>query len=105
MSASDITIQQSATFSQDWELTDRDGNLIDTSQYTGRSQMRKIWTSNTAWNFGVTLDTGKLTLDMSAANTAGIAPGNYVFDVVMQTGNTVYRVIEGSVTVTPEISR
>lgn len=105
----DIFIQQSATFSQEYDLTDGDGQALDLSSYTGKSQMRKDPAANTAYEFSVSLDsnTSILTLGMSAANTALISPGKYLYDVLlMTTGNTVvHRVISGVATVTPDVTR
>lgn len=103
----DIFIQQSATFSQEFDLTDGDGQTLDTSSYTGKSQIRKDPEANTAYEFGVSLANGVITLEMSAANTALISPGKYLYDVlIMTSGNTVvHRVISGVATVTPDITR
>jgi hypothetical protein len=108
-SSLDIFIQQSATFSQDFDLTDSDGQALDLSSYTGKSQMRKDPEATTAYEFGVSLDEANsiLTISMSAANTALISPGKYLYDVlIMTSGNTVvHRVISGVATVTPDITK
>lgn len=67
--------------------------------------MRKDPAANAAYTFGVALSAGLLTLSMSAANTVTIAPGKYLYDVLLTSGNTVLRVIEGVATVTPDITR
>jgi hypothetical protein len=43
---------------------------------------------------------------MSSAVTANISPGRYVYDVkMMDTSNVTVRIMEGIVTVTPQVSR
>lgn len=103
----DIFVQQSATFSQEFDLTDSDGQTLDTSSYVGKSQMRKDIEANTSYEFGVALSDGVLTLSMTAANTALIPPGKYLYDVLLLTSSNtvVHRVISGVATVTPDITK
>jgi len=50
---------------------------------------------------------GTVLLTMSSNTTANIAAGRYVYDVEITGGeaNTVTRVVEGIVTVTPNVTR
>jgi len=102
----DIFIKQGADFSQEYELTNRSGDLLDVSGYTGKSQLRKSPTSNIAYDFVVTLARGSLILSMPASTTTLISPGKYQYDtLLMSSGNTtVTRVIEGIATLTPKIT-
>ena len=49
--------------------------------------------------------TGQVTLSLTATVTAGLASGRYVYDVELTTGSTVSRVLEGLVTVSPEVTK
>jgi len=103
-----LVMDQGADFSATITLTDEFGNLIDLSGYTGRSQMRKFYTSNTYYTFDVTLNanTASILLTMSAANTNQISSGRYVYDLeVISGGSVVSRILEGIVTVTPQVTR
>ena len=103
-----LTLDQGATFSTVITLTDGNGNAIDLTNYTGAAQMRKSYTSSTAYTFSVSLGgtSGTITLGMSANTTAGIAPGRYLYDVELtDTSSIISRVFEGIVTVTPNITR
>lgn len=103
-----IIIDQGTTFSTDIYLTDDDGNPIDLTGYTGASKMRKHYTSSNAQSFTVSLNTtyGYVTLSLTSANTANLTPGRYVYDVeVTSSSNVVSRIVEGIVTVTPEVTR
>ena len=46
-------------------------------------------------------------MEMSAATTTGIAAGRYVYDLEIHTSGdaTVKRLIQGSVTINPEVTR
>jgi len=49
---------------------------------------------------------GTVALGLTATQTANLVPGRYVYDVEVVSGaNVVSRIIEGIVTVTPEVTR
>jgi hypothetical protein len=102
-----IVIDQGTTFNTDFTFTDENGDRIDFSSYQGSSQMRKSPLSSTAFSFSVSLaNNGVVSLSMNAATTSSITAGRYLYDVeVISPGNVVSRVVEGIVTVTPEITR
>ena len=103
-----LVIDQGATYSTSIDVLDEDGIAIDLTNYTGAAQMRKHYTSSNSVAFTVSLGgaDGTVTLSMTANATANIAPGRYVYDVEL-TSNTgvVSRVLEGIVTVTPNVTR
>lgn len=103
-----LLIDQGSTFSTTVTITDSNGNPIDLSGYSGAAQMRKSYTSSTAYNFNVSVGntSGTLTLSMTANTTANIAGGRYLYDVELTSDvGLVSRVFEGIVTVTPNITR
>lgn len=103
-----ITIDQGTTFSTTISLTDDNGDPINLTGYTGRSQMRKHYTSSNSHSFAVSLNSeqGTVSLDMTPIQTANLVAGRYVYDVEVVSGaNVVSRIIEGIVTVTPEVTR
>lgn len=103
-----ILIDQGASFETSLNLTDDNGDPIDLSGYTGAGQIRKHYTSSTAVNLTVGLGgaNGTVTLSLAANATANMASGRYVYDVeVTDSSNTVTRLIEGIVTVTPQVTR
>jgi len=71
--------------------------------------MRKSYyaTSNTAITSIVTgASNGEITLSMTAANTANLSAGRYVFDLLITAPNaTKTRVIEGIVIVSPGVTQ
>lgn len=103
-----ITIDQGTTFSTTISLTDDNGEPINLTGYSGRSQMRKHYTSSNSQSFSVSLSntSGVVSLSLTATQTANLIPGRYVYDVEVISGaNAVSRIIEGIVTVTPEVTR
>lgn len=102
-----LVMDQGSDFEVEFTFTDSDGEAPDLSAHTGRAQMRLMYNANVAYPFGVsTASGGKATLVMSSANTTIIPSNTYVYDVeVVSTGNVVTRVVEGTITVTPEVTR
>jgi hypothetical protein len=102
-----IIMDQGATFNTQYVFTDDNDNLIDFSTYTANSQMRKAYTSNTAYVFAVSMNSnGTIILSMNSATTSSITAGRYMYDLEVQdTNGTRSRLVEGMVTVTPEITR
>ena len=103
-----IVIDQGTTFSLDINLTNDDASAKDLTAYTVASQMRKSYEASTATSFTcVKVDnTGKVTISLTAAQTATLKPGRYVYDVEITGTSPVetLRVLEGLVTVTPEVT-
>lgn len=103
-----IQIDQGADFSTEIDVLDENGDVVDLTGYTGAAQMRKHYTSSSATSFTVTVDQtgGSVILSMNAITTANIAAGRYVYDCELTSAsNTVSRLVEGIVTVTPQVTR
>lgn len=102
-----ITLDQGATFSTSFLFQDTNGDPIDYSTYTANSQMRKSYSSSTAYDFTVAMvSNGQVTLSMTANTTNSITAGRYVYDVEVQSpAGSRIRLVEGIVTVTPQVTR
>jgi len=103
-----LVIDQGATFSADLTMTDEYGNVLILNGYTANSQMRKWYTStNATATFTTTIDAnaGLITLSLTANQTSSITSGRYVYDVEINDGASVSRIVEGIVTVTPQVTR
>lgn len=102
-----LVIDQGSSFSTSIVLTDNDGVALNLTGYTGAAQIRKHYTSSTAVTFTVTIDAlnGEVGLSLTSTQTAAIAAGRYVYDVELTIGSLVSRVIEGIITVTPEVTK
>ena len=103
-----LIIDQGADFTTTINVTDDDDNVIDLTGYSGTAQMRKHYTSVTFYSFTVNVypQTGEVTLGLSANTTNLITPGRYVYDCELLDGNgKTSRLIEGIVTLTPQVTR
>jgi len=107
-SKANLVIDQGTTFSTDLYLTDTDGSPLLLNGYTASSQMRKWYTSSSAtaaFTTYVNTSSSFITLSLSSTLTNTIPAGRYVYDVEITNGTTVSRVVEGIVTVTPQVTR
>jgi hypothetical protein len=102
-----IVIDQGTTFNTSFVIQDATDQPIDFSSFTANSQMRKSYSSSASHIFNIQLGSdGQITLSMSANTTGNITAGRYVYDVEVQDQNGVRsRIVEGIVTVTPQVTR
>ena len=99
----ELNIEQYATFSTTVNVEDTQGAAVNLSGYTAASQIRKSYYSSSANNLTATVTgtaNGEITLSMTAANTANLTPGRYLYDLVITAPTGVKtRVVEGIVNV------
>lgn len=101
-----LVIDQGTTFTTSFTVNDDAGLPINFTGYTGNSQIRKHYTSSNATPFTVSLySNGTITLGMSSNTTNGLTAGRYVYDVEVNSGSQISRVVEGIVTITPQVTR
>jgi hypothetical protein len=71
--------------------------------------MRKSYYSSSAIDFTMTISdasAGQITMAMNSATSANVAPGRYVYDILLTSGSGVKtRIIEGIVNVLPSVTR
>ena len=107
----ELYVDQGTNFNNIITLMDDVTNLLlNISGYTVRSQMRRSYYSvNASANITCTItapSNGEITMSMSPEVTANIKAGRYLFDLeTIDTFNVVNRVLEGIITVTPQITR
>jgi len=102
-----LIVDQGTTFATAITFNNESGDAIDFSNYTGEAQMRKHFTSSNSVSFSVSLsNTGVITLSLTANQTGNLVAGRYVYDLeVTDSSNVISRLIEGIVTVTPNVTR
>lgn len=102
-----ISLDQGTTFNTDYTFLDDNNDVIDFTTYTGAAQMRKSFASSTYHTFVVSLgNNGIISLSMNAATTSSITAGRYMYDLeVTDLNGVVSRLVEGIVTVTPQVTR
>lgn len=77
------------------------------SGYTAYSQMRRYPSSKTAITLStaITGSTGNIMVSLSATGTAAVKEGVWFYDVEIVNGVNVQRVVQGMITVYPEVTR
>jgi hypothetical protein len=103
-----LVIDQGTTFSTDLSLTDENGDILNLIGYSANSQVRKWYTSsNAAAVFSTSINTtsGVVTLSLTANQTSNLVAGRYVYDVEIDDGSVISRIVEGIITVTPQVTR
>jgi len=106
-----LTVDQGTSFTSDVTVKDANGNAFDLSGYTANAKMAKGFASTrtrTTITTTVAADatTGVVTLSLSSTVSAGLDAERYVYDLeITQTSSgNVTRVIEGIITVRPQVS-
>lgn len=102
-----LVIDQGTTFVTAISFADENGSGINFSTYSGNAHIRKHYSSSNATSFTVGLNSnGVVTLSLTANQTGNLVAGRYVYDLeVVDASNVVSRLIEGIVTITPQVTR
>ena len=105
-----FTIDQGATFSSTVTVKDSTGSALDLTGYTATAKMALGYSSTRTRTdltiaFNSDRTTGGVTMSLTATQTAALeAPARYVFDLdITDSSGTVTRVIEGLMTVRPNV--
>lgn len=106
-----FNIEAGATFNQTLELTTSDGvTPRDLTPYTDKrmkirqSYYSNLYTYDITVSFDNPLTNGRVILSATAAETALMKPGRYVFDIEMVIDDDVERILEGIVVVKPNVT-
>ena len=99
-----LVVYQGSDFQNTFFVSDDNGAQFDLTGYTGECKIKKHYSSTAFTSMQVNInppeDAGSVTLTLTNAVTAGMAPGRYVYDVVLTSNvNIKSRVLEGILTV------
>lgn len=106
-----IICEQGATFQRIITVVNADGTLPNYNTSTARMQVRPtveslvIIIELTTENGRITLLDNSITLDILADDTTILAAGAYRYDLEIETGADVIRLVQGNFTVSPEVTR
>jgi len=106
-----LVINCGANFKDSFTIKNTSGSAFNFSGWTGSSQMAKsvsIGSSSYAvatFNVGFTSAAGgKFDISLGSTQTRNLKEGRYIYDVLVSSGSTTYRIIEGNILVKPGIS-
>ncbi len=104
--------EQGATLTLALLWKDGAGTPVDMTGFTAAMQVRKTKDATeavltlTTENGGIVLDNlGNINLLASAAATGAVVEGQYVYDLEINTGTQVVRLLEGAFVVSGEVTR
>lgn len=105
----ELTLEQGASYSTTVTVNGSNGSPTNLTNYTAAAQLRKSYYSSTATDFTVAISDaagGEITMTLTAANTANLTPGRYVYDLLITSPvNVKTRVVEGIATILPSVTR
>lgn len=106
----EFNLDQGTDFDFDIDLIEADGTPINISDYSFSSSLKKSYYSSTSVaDFTVNIidpSNGSIVLQMSAETTSNIKAGRYLFDVKqIDYNNVTLRLVEGIITVLPQVTR
>ena len=110
----DFIIEQGVTTSKAFIWKDSAGDVIDLTGYSARMQIRESLASNStllsATNANgqlvIAAADGKVTLTLTATETAALTFTSGLYDLeLVSSGGTVTRLVQGTVTLSKEITR
>lgn len=106
-----ITAYQGATYDLDltWKTN---GSAVNLTNYTAAMQVRAAANASSAIislanGSGITLGgtAGTININISATAMGSATPGQYVYDLELNSGGTVYRLIQGTFSIQAEVTR
>lgn len=114
MATHNLTIPQGADYGLSLQYKDAEGNVVVLTGYTARLAIRSSYAAPTELirltteNGSITIDdaNGVINLAITSANTANLPASNSVYDLeLISPSGMVERLIEGTVRITPEVTR
>jgi len=108
-SISNLFVDQGSDYINVVTVESATGTPLDLTGYTAKSQIRKSYTSSISYEFTASIPnplTGEVLISLSSTDSEEIPPGRYLYDVEITSSlNIKTRVVEGIVTVTPQITQ
>ena len=109
--AANFAMLGGANFEGNFEVVGTSNTAFNLEGYSGSSQMTKsvsigataFPTATFAVGFTSAAD-GKIRISLGGTQTKLIEEGRYVYDVIVSSGNTFYRLVDGNILVQPGIS-
>lgn len=109
-----LTIHQGETFTATFTWLDASEEAIDLSSYTAHMQVRRTYADidttdpiiDITDEDAIELDaSGNIVITLTDDVTEGIKAGDYVYDLELNLGGVVTKLLTGKVNVIPEVTR
>jgi hypothetical protein len=111
-----LEVPQGATFVRTVQWLQADAvTAVNLTGYTAAMQIRRGYSAaspvlsltSPSSGLAITAATGTTTITITSGQTAALTPGPYVYDLelTLTSGAVVTRLLEGPLTVTPEVTR
>ena len=109
----DFVVPQGVTYPVKMRYLDANDAVIDLSGYSVQAQLRKQYDQAVA-DVDCTIANGKAFLDvdnyfgftLSPSDTSALAATTYFFDIIVtSSGGDVTRAMEGTISITPEVTK
>ena len=104
-----LDIDQGSDFAVELDIQADDGTPMNLTGFQVYSQFRKSYNSVIGYQFETQVlngPAGKIKLTLNGVTSSDIRPGRYLYDIeVYSPGNSKTRIVEGIVTINPEITR
>jgi hypothetical protein len=106
---SNLFVDAGSDYSNIITVSSTNGQPLNLSGYTVASQLRKSYSSSTVYAFTASIydaANGRVRLQLSASNSSAIPAGRWLYDVeITSAAGSKTRVVEGIVTITPQITQ
>jgi hypothetical protein len=109
--AVNLTINTGATFNANFNVVNTSNSPFNFEGWSGSSQMAKsVSIGSTSYavatfNVGFTSAAGgKFRISLGSSDTRSLVEGRYVYDILVSSGSTVYRIVDGNIIIKPGIS-
>ena len=106
-----LVINTGATFTDKFTVKTTSGSAFNFDGWTGSSQLSKSVSIGSSYYATATFTVGftsaiggKFDLSLGSTETRSLSEGRYVYDILVSSGSTVYRIASGNVLVVPGIS-
>lgn len=101
-----LRIEAGATFTRQFRVTNKtDGSIFDFTDFTAKAQIRQYPSSTLALEVIPTIDvaTATITLTFSATQTSSLTHDQYFWGMELYGPDETIRLVEGEVSVSPEV--
>jgi hypothetical protein len=104
-----LYVDAGSTYNSIITVTASNGQALDLTGYSVASQMRKSYQSSTYHSFSASVydaSNGKIRLQLTDEQSEAIPPGRWLYDIEIESPSGARtRVVEGIVTVNPQITK